>query len=152
MLKYLAVNGLVGVGAFTLSAPALAADNLTLSSVLVSSVLPIKVIVAALIVSAVAALVIAGRKLSEPDLTGGSAYISALRLGAPLAGLAGAAMNAFWAFSGIASVGKSMPFAVFAPSLAEASLVLLLGLIVGVVAVVCQWTIEARIDRTVLKA
>ena len=42
--------------------------------------------------------------------------------------------------------------AVLAPGYAEAALLFLLGLLAGVVGVICHWIIEARIDRTVLGA
>ena len=39
---------------------------------------------------------------------------------------------------------------VLPPGLAEIALLILLGLLSGVVAVVCHWAVEARIDRAVL--
>ena len=54
-------------------------------------------------------------------------------------------------FIGVSNMG-AQPFNVLAPGLAEAAFLLVLGLIVGVVAVICHWIIEARVDRLVLKA
>ena len=53
-------------------------------------------------------------------------------------------------FIGMANVGEPVPMAVLAPGYAEAALLFLLGLLTGVVGVICHWIIEARIDRTVL--
>jgi biopolymer transport protein ExbB/TolQ len=53
-------------------------------------------------------------------------------------------------FIGVANAGMEVPMAVLAPGYAEAALLFLLGLLAGVVGVVCHWVIEARIDRTVL--
>jgi biopolymer transport protein ExbB/TolQ len=105
-----------------------------------------------LIVALIAAIVVTVRKaVSGPHLNGGSTFLSALRLGAPLLGLLGAAFNALMMFIGLANMGPR-PFNVLAPGLAEAAFLLVLGLIVGVVAVICHWIVEARIDRLVLKA
>ena len=110
-----------------------------------------KLVMVALVVSAVAAVVVGVRKLmSGPRLTGGSAYLSALRLGAPLLGLLGAAYVALFTFIGVSNSPTPVPFGVLAPGLAEAVLVLVLGLFAGAVAVAFHWAVEARIDRAVL--
>ena len=110
-----------------------------------------KLVMAALVISAVAAAVVGVRKLmSGPRLTGGSAYLSALRLGAPLLGLLGAAYVALFTFIGVSNSPTPVPFGVLAPGLAEAVLVLVLGLFAGAVAVALHWAVEARIDRAVL--
>lgn len=106
----------------------------------------------ALILAALAAIVLTVRKvLSGPQLSGGSAYLQALRLGGPLIGLLGAVFNVLMMNIGIANVGQEPPYHVLAPGVAEASFLFLLGLIVGVVAVICNWIVEARIDRAVLR-
>ncbi len=111
-----------------------------------------KLVMLILIAALIAALVVTVRKLlSGRHLTGGSAFISALRLGAPLLGLLGAAFNGLMMFMAIANVGPQ-PINVLAPGLAEAAFLIVLGLTVGVVAVICHWTIESRLDRMVLKA
>ncbi|CAN5332616.1 hypothetical protein BH09PSE1_BH09PSE1_07810 [soil metagenome] len=113
---------------------------------------PMKFVMIILIVALIASIVVTVRKLtSGHHLTGGSAFLSALRLGAPLLGLLGAAFNGLMMFVGLANSGPQ-PIDVLAPGLAEAAFLLVLGLIVGVVAVICHWAVEARIDRMVLKA
>ena len=111
-----------------------------------------KLIMVALVLAAVAAIVVTIRKVaSGRHLTGGSAYLSALRLGAPLLGLLGAAFNALMGFVAIARFGPPS-MQVLAPGLAEAFFLLLLGLLVGFIGVVCHWIVEARVDRAVLTA
>ena len=111
-----------------------------------------KVIILALVVAAIAAVVVTIRKVaSGPHLTGGSAYLSALRLGAPLLGLLGAAFNGLMMFVALARFGNQS-MNVLAPGLAEAMFLVVMGLIVGVVGVICHWIVEARVDRAVLRA
>lgn len=112
----------------------------------------IKLIIAALLIGAIAAVVVTIRKIASGGrLTGGSAYLSALRLGAPLLGLLGAAFNGLMSFIAIAHLGPQ-PMQVLAPGLAEAFFLIVLGLLVGVVGVVCHWIVEAQVDRAVLKS
>ena len=111
-----------------------------------------KFVMIVLILAMIAAIVVTVRKLmSGQHLNGGSAFLSALRLGAPLLGLLGAAFNFLMMFVGLANAGPQ-PIDVLAPGLAEAAFLLVLGLIAGVVAVICHWAVEARVDRVVLKA
>ncbi|WP_425987762.1 MotA/TolQ/ExbB proton channel family protein [Brevundimonas sp. TWP2-3-2] len=111
-----------------------------------------KAIILALIIAAIAAVVVTVKKVtSGPHLSGGSTYLSALRLGAPLLGLLGAAFNGLMMFVGLAKFG-SQPINVLAPGLAEATFLVVMGLIVGVIAVICHWAVEARVDRAVLRA
>ncbi|OYX57427.1 MAG: hypothetical protein B7Y86_06920 [Brevundimonas subvibrioides] len=113
---------------------------------------PVQAIVVALIVAAIAAVVVTVKKVaSGPHLSGGSTYLSALRLGAPLLGLLGAAFNGLMMFVALAKFGPQ-PINVLAPGLAEATFLVVMGLIVGVVAVICHWAVEARVDRAVLRA
>ena len=113
---------------------------------------PVQAIVVALIVAAIAAVVVTVRKVaSGPHLSGGSAYLSALRLGAPLLGLLGAAFNGLMMFGALAKFGPQ-PINVLAPGLAEATFLVVMGLLVGVVGVICHWVVEARVDRAVLRA
>lgn len=108
-----------------------------------------KLVMAALILASVAAIAIAVRKLmAGPNLSGGSTFLSALRLGGPLIGLLGGAYNGLAMFMGLSR--GPQPFHVVAPGLAEAMLIILLGLVCGVVAVIGHWAVEARIDRAVL--
>lgn len=111
-----------------------------------------KVIMAVLILATVGAVGVAVRKvLSGPRLTGGSTYLQALRLGGPLIGLLGAAYNVLMINIAIANIGQQPSYPVLAPGVAEATFLFVLGLVSGVVAVICNWIVEARIDRTVLQ-
>lgn len=108
-----------------------------------------KAVMLILVLLTFAAIAVCGRKLmSGPSLTGGSTFLSALRLGGPLLGLLGGAYNGLMIFMGLSR--GPQPFYVVAPGLAESAMLVLLGLLCGVVAVVCHWAVEARIDRTVL--
>jgi hypothetical protein len=128
------------------------AASITPLTVFFDASVPVKVIVLALVIALIAAVVVTVRKvLSGPHLNGGSTFLSALRLGAPLLGLLGAAYNLMMIFIGVSNMGPQ-PLNVLAPGFAEAAFLLVLGLIVGVVAVVCHWIVEARVDRLVLKA
>lgn len=105
-----------------------------------------------LIVATLAAIAVTVRKvLSGPRLTGGSAFLQALRLGGPLIGLLGAAYNILMINIAIANIGQQPSYPVLAPGVAEAVFLFVLGLITGVVAVICNWIVEARIDRAVLR-
>lgn len=105
-----------------------------------------------LIVAALAAIAVTVRKvLSGPRLTGGSAFLQALRLGGPLIGLLGAAYNILMINIAIANIGQQPSYPVLAPGVAEAIFLFVLGLVTGVVAVICNWIVEARIDRAVLR-
>lgn len=105
-----------------------------------------------LIVAALAAIAVTVRKvLSGPRLTGGSAFLQALRLGGPLIGLLGAAYNILIINIAIANIGQQPSYPVLAPGVAEAIFLFVLGLVTGVVAVICNWIVEARIDRAVLR-
>lgn len=128
-----------------------ASPGLTLGTVFFDAGPITKLIMLALVLGAGAAVVVTLLKLaSGRRLSGGSAYVSALRLGGPLVGLMGAVIVLLMMFIGIASAGQSVPMAVLAPGFAEAALLFLLGLLAGVVGVICHWIVEARIDRTVL--
>lgn len=105
-----------------------------------------------LIVASVAAIAITIRKVTAgPNIPGGSAFIAALRLGGPLVGLLGAVYTAFNLLVGITNIGRAGPFVIWAPALAEGMLILIVGLVAGVIGVVCHAVVEARIDRAVLR-
>ena len=111
-----------------------------------------QVLMLALILAALAAIAVTVRKvLSGPRLTGGSTYLQALRLGGPLIGLLGAAYNFLMMNIAIANIGTQPSYPVLAPGVAEAVFLFVLGLIAGIVAVICNWVVEARIDRAVLR-
>lgn len=135
----------------TPGAAAAATHRLTLGDVFGDASPEVKLVMLLLVVGALAAVVVTVLKLaSGRRLSGGSAYVSALRLGGPLLGLVGAVFVLLMGFISIASAGQPVPMGVLAPGYAEAALLFLLGLIAGVVGVICHWVIEARIDRTIL--
>lgn len=143
---------LVGMMAVVAATPALANERITATAVFMNATIPIKLMMLGLVVATVVAVVVAVRKVGAGHISGGSAYISGLRYGGPLVGFFGAALNGLWSFMAMASMDTVMPFSVYAPGLAEAMLVLSLGLLSGVVAVIANWAVEARIDRVVLKS
>ena len=106
-----------------------------------------------LIGSTIAAIIVCVRKLmSGPRLSGGSAFLSGLRLGGPLIGLRGGAYNGLSMAIGIANVSHPVTLKVMAPGIAEAVSLIGLGMLAGAVAVIGHWAVEARIDRAVLKS
>lgn len=128
-----------------------ASPGITLGHVFGDAAPSVKLVMLLLVIGALVAVIVTVLKLaSGRRLSGGSAYVSALRLGGPLLGLMGAAFGVLMSFIGIANAGETVPMAVLAPGFAEAVLLFLLGLLAGVVGVICHWIIEARIDRTVL--
>lgn len=140
------------LGVAILAAPALAhAAPLTPATIFADAALSMKLLMILLLVAMVAAVVVAVRKLmSGRHLSGGSAFLSALRLGGPLIGLLGGAYNGLKICIGLAQ--GAQPFQVVAPGLAEAAFLIVLGLFSGIVAVICHWAVEARIDRAVLQS
>lgn len=130
---------------------AVAAPRLTFATVIGDADETMKFVMVALVLAALAAIAVTALKvLPGRRLSGGSAFVSALRLGGPLIGLLGASFVLLMMFLGIANAGQSVPMPVLAPGFAEAAMLIFLGLIAGVVGVICHWVIEARIDRTVL--
>lgn len=135
----------------TPGAAAAASPGITLGNVFGDAAPSVKLVMLLLVVGALAAVVVTLLKLAAGRrLSGGSAFVSALRLGGPLLGLMGAIFVVLMGFIGIANAGEPVPMSVLAPGYAEAALLFLLGLLAGVVGVICHWIIEARIDRTVL--
>ncbi|MDB5453928.1 MAG: hypothetical protein JWO33_2506 [Caulobacteraceae bacterium] len=129
------------------------AAPLTVGDVFQDAALFVQLVMVALVLTMAAAAVVCARRLaSGPNLAGGSAFISALRYGGPLAGLLGAAYTALYIFIGFANSPAPVPINVIAPGLAEATLLGGLGLLAGAVGVICHWAIEARIDRAVLSS
>jgi biopolymer transport protein ExbB/TolQ len=143
---------LAGLMLASIPIAAVAAPRLTIATVFFDADETMQFLMVALVAASLASIVVTGLKLaSGKRLNGGSAFVSALRLGGPLMGLVGAAFVVLMGFIGIANFGP-VPMPVLAPGFAEAALLFLLGLIAGVVGVVCHWIIEARIDRTVLQS
>jgi hypothetical protein len=139
------------VASTLMATPALAAE-VTPFAIFSFATIPMKLMMVALVVATIAAVVITIRKIGAGQISGGSTYLASLRLGGPLVGLLGTTLHGLWSFLGILSVGRTAAFEAFVPGLAEALLVMSLGLIAGVVAVICHWAVEARVDRMVLKA
>jgi hypothetical protein len=112
-----------------------------------------KLIVVSLLAAVLAALAVLALKLRGGQrLSGGSAFLSGLRLGGPILGGLGAFLSLFNMTLGVANVPADLPLKALAPGFAEAFLVLGLGFMAGTVAVLCHWAVESRIDRTLLKA
>ena len=133
-------------------AAALAQQRLTPAGVFFDASPEVKLVMAVLLVATIAATVVGVMKLmSGPRLTGGSAYLSALRLGGPLLGLLGAAYVGLFLFIAVSNAPTAPSFTDLAPGLAEIVMLLVLGFLAGGVAVGLHGAIEARIDRAVLK-
>lgn len=110
-----------------------------------------KAVVLALILAILAALVVLMLKLSSGRrLAGGSAFLSALRLGGPIIGGLGACASLLTMTLGYAGVAGNPPLKIMAPGFAEAFLQVGLGFLAGAIAVLAHWAVEARIDRQVL--
>ncbi len=127
------------------------AQPLTALGVFAHATFFVQFVMLSLAAATIAAVVICGLKVAQGRrLAGGSAYLSGLRLGGPLAGLTGAAYGALNMSIGLANVPSSVPVQVLAHGAAEVITLILLGLVSGSVAVITNWAVEARIDRTVL--
>jgi biopolymer transport protein ExbB/TolQ len=117
--------------------------SLTPAQVFVDAAPFVKAIMLGLVVAGIAALVITALRLSR-GRGGSSAYVSGTAQAAPLLGLLGAVYGLLNGALGISNVRPVPSLTVVAPGLAEALLTFGLGLLVGVVAVVCRWTLEGR--------
>jgi hypothetical protein len=110
-----------------------------------------KGIAALLVLSMLAAGWVTVDKLrSASKLSGGSAFVSGLRLGGPIIGALGAAYAVTDMAIGVANVSVPPTLKLLAPGLAEAGAMLWLGCLAGTVGVIANWAIESRIDRQVL--
>lgn len=142
----------VGLAAALVPDMAQARSGMSPADIFMNADETMRLLMLALIISALAAILVTVRKvLSGPRLTGGSTYLQALRLGGPLIGLLGAAYNFLMINIAIANIGQQPSYPVLAPGVAEAIFLFVLGLIAGVVAVICNWIVEARIDRAILR-
>jgi hypothetical protein len=143
-----------GSAAFALLAAtgAAAAEPLTPAAIFGHATPVVQAIILFLVAAMLAAIVVCALKLaSGPRLAGGSAFVSGLRVGGPLAGFLGAAWGGLNMAVGLANVTQPVPVNLLARGWAEAMFLIVLGLLSGAVAVICHWAIEARIDRVVLK-
>ena len=147
------VRLVVGFGAAFMSLATVGgARAMTPTAIFFNAAPTMKGVMFVLIMATGAAIIVTTRKvLSGPRLTGGSAFLQALRLGGPLIGLLGAAWNVLMINIAIANIGQQPSYPVLAPGVAEAVFLFVLGLVTGVVAVICNWIVEARIDRAVLR-
>lgn len=144
---------LLGVGVAGLFPSVAHAQALTPFGVFMDADIVVKLVIAGLIISTIAAAVIGSRKLAVADrLTGGSAFLSALRLGGPLIGLLGAAYVGLMFFIGISNAPTTPSMTVLAPGLAEMVLLVALGMFAGTIAVTFHWAVDSRIDRALLKS
>ena len=111
-----------------------------------------KLIIVVLLAAIVAAAIVTFVKLSGGKrLNGGSAFLSGLRLGGPLAGFLGAAWTGLGMAIGLANIVQPAPVSLLARGFAEVMVLIVLGLLAGATGVVGTWAVEARIDRAVLK-
>jgi hypothetical protein len=133
--------------------PINADQRLTLFRIVEHATPAVQLIILALAAGILVAIAVCLVKLSAgPRLSGGSAYLSGLRLGGPLAGLLGAAYGALNMTIGLSNVVGPVPLNVLAHGFAEVMLMIVLGLLAGAVAVIANWAVESRIDRSVLRA
>jgi hypothetical protein len=143
---------IVAASALCAAPQSVQAAPLTLGRVFADAAVPMQLIMVLLLAAAAAALVVGVLKLrSGKVLNGGSAFLSALRLGGPLLGLLGASYVGLLMLMGVANSPEPVPARVLAPGYAELVLLIGLGLLAGAVAVVFHWAVEARIDRQVLR-
>ena len=112
-----------------------------------------KLLMLGLVIATLVGVVISIRKLaSGPRLSGGSAFVSGLRLGGPIAGILGASFAALRMCVGIASATYTPTLKTLAPGCAEVAALVGLGFLSGAIAVLLHWAIEAQIDKQVLRA
>ncbi len=110
-----------------------------------------KFIVIVLIMAVLAALIVLAVKLAAGRrLSGGSAFLSGLRLGAPIIGILGACDSGLNMTLAVASIPIEPTLKMLAPGIAESFLMIGLGFLGGAVAVFAHWAVESRIDRQVL--
>lgn len=142
---------LIGTAVVLSASPAAATSGFTVPMIVASSNGWTKLILLFLVLAGAASIVIAARKLmSKAGLDGGSATLKALRTIGPMLGLVGALLLGLSNFQAIAVIGRAPPLPLVAPMLAEASVVLIAGLLCGLVAAICNWIVEARVDRALL--
>jgi hypothetical protein len=96
-------------------------------------------IIVVLIVAIVVALAVLALKLApRRRLSGGSAFLSGLRLGAPIIGLLGACHAGLYMTLAVASIPIEPTLKMLAPGIAESFLMVGLGFLPGAVAVVAH--------------
>lgn len=149
----LRVLTLVSAAAAAAPAIVMAAEPLTPTRVFLDAAPFAKVVMLGLAAATGAAVLICAKRLKDgPALVGGSAFLSSLRLGGPLAGALGASYTLLAMTLGLSNMAQTPPINILAPGFAEAVLLIGLGFCAGAVSAICHWAVEARIDRAVLKA
>jgi biopolymer transport protein ExbB/TolQ len=140
--------------AVVLAAPVAAqAGSLTPVMVFQNAAIPVQLIMLGLVAATLAAIGVLAMKLAKPaGHSGGSAYLSGLRMGGPLAGILGAAYTLLVMFLFISGTSRPVSLNALAPGFAEALVLILLGFASGAIATICKWAVDARIDRAVLKS
>jgi biopolymer transport protein ExbB/TolQ len=129
------------------------AASLTPVMVFQNAAIPVKLIMLGLVGATLAAIGVFAIKLAAPaGHSGGSAYLTGLRLGGPLAGILGAAYTLLVMFLYISGTSQPVSLNALAPGFAEALVLILLGFASGALAAICKWAVDARIDRAVLKS
>lgn len=145
----MALAASLSVGAAAVAAPL---APLTPAAIFGFATPVVQAIILGLVLATLAAVAVCVMKLaSGARLSGGSAFVSGLRVGGPLAGFLGAALGGLNMAIGLANVTAPVPMNVLARGAAEAMFLVVLGLLCGAVAVIAHWAIEARIDRAVLR-
>ncbi|HEY3798105.1 MAG TPA: hypothetical protein VGL58_07095 [Caulobacteraceae bacterium] len=110
-----------------------------------------KVVLLILLAATLAAAIIAARKIaSGRALSGGSAFVSSLRLGGPIIGALGATYALMDSAIGMANIAGNPTLKLLAPGLAEAGFMMWMGFLAGAIGVIANWAIESRIDRQLL--
>ena len=108
-------------------------------------------IILLLILAIPAALAVLALKMAGGNrLAGGSAFLSGLRVGAPIVGLLGACDAGLNMTIGVVNLGIDPTLRMLAPGIAESFMMVGLGFLAGAIAVVAHWAVESRIDRQVL--
>jgi len=127
------------------------AHPITLLAVFENAAPVAKLIMALLVLAIFAALAVLALKLgSGKRLTGGSAFLSGLRLGGPIIGFFGACYSGLAMTMGVANIPVQPTLKMLAPGFAESFLMVGLGFLAGLIAVIAHWAVESRIDRQVL--
>ncbi len=112
-----------------------------------------KLIMVILVLACLAAVAVLALKLgSGKRLSGGSAFLSGLRLGGPIIGFFGACYSGLAMTMGVANIPVQPTLKMLAPGFAESFLMVGLGFLAGLIAVIAHWAVESRIDRQVLGA
>jgi hypothetical protein len=130
-------------GAVLLALPCAAqARALTPISVLGHATPPVQVLILGLAAAILGALALGAMGLAGRRLGGG--FLRGLRFAGPVAGLLGAGWSGLNMAVGLANLGHPVPINVLAPGLAEAMMLVVLGLLAGLAAVLAQGAMSAR--------